>query len=96
VAPNDERELTPQTLSLLSRSAIPMTWRDVAACLDVDPELFFPTGITRPALRQMAEAKAVCHRCEVAATCLRWAIESRQDTGVWGGLSEEERRILKR
>ena len=73
-----------------------MTWRDVAACLDMDPELFFPTGITRPALRQIAEAKAVCHRCEVAETCLRWAIESRQDTGVWGGLSEEERRILKR
>jgi len=96
VTPNDARELTAQTLSLLSRSAIPMTWRDVAACLDVDPELFFPTGITLPALRQIEEAKAVCHRCEVAETCLRWAIESRQDTGVWGGLSEEERRILKR
>jgi WhiB family redox-sensing transcriptional regulator len=96
VTPNDARELTSQTLSLLSGSAIPMTWRDVAACLDVDPELFFPTGITRPALRQIEEAKAVCHRCEVAETCLRWAIESRQDTGVWGGLSEEERRILKR
>lgn len=96
MTPNDARELTAQTLSLLSRSAIPMTWRDVAACLDVDPELFFPTGITLPALRQIEEAKAVCHRCEVAETCLRWAIESRQDTGVWGGLSEEERRILKR
>ena len=97
MTPNDAPpELTPKTPGPGLMSAIPVTWRDVAACLDVDPELFFPTGITRPALRQIAEAKAVCHRCEVAETCLRWAIESRQDTGVWGGLSEEERRILKR
>ena len=47
-----------------------MTWRDVAGCLDVDPELFFPTGITRPALLQVEEAKAICHRCEVAEIAL--------------------------
>jgi len=47
-------------------------------------------------LRQIEEAKAVCRRCEVVDTCLRWAIESRQETGVWGGLSEDERRALKR
>ncbi|MEP7194241.1 MAG: WhiB family transcriptional regulator [Actinomycetota bacterium] len=73
-----------------------MTWRDRAACLSVDPELFFPTGNTGPALVQIEEAKAVCRRCEVIGTCLSWAIEARQDEGVWGGLSAEQRRALKR
>jgi len=73
-----------------------MTWRNHAACLDEDPELFFPIGNTDPALLQTEEAKAVCRRCEVVETCLKWAIDSRQDAGVWGGLSDDERRALKR
>jgi WhiB family redox-sensing transcriptional regulator len=73
-----------------------MDWRHRAACLDEDPELFFPIGNTGPALLQIEEAKAVCRRCEVMDTCLRWALESGQDAGVWGGLSEDERRALKR
>ena len=88
----------PEMLNLGSRTAIPVNWRDVAACLDEDPELFFPADDERMVtfgLRQIEEAKAVCRRCKVAETCLRWAIESRQDTGVWGGVSEDERRTLK-
>ena len=50
-----------------------MDWRHRAACLDEDPELFFPIGNTGPALLQIEEAKAVCRRCEVIDTCLRWA-----------------------
>ena len=73
-----------------------MTWRDRAACLDEDPELFFPIGNGDPALLQIEKAKAVCGRCEVVETCLSWAIESRQDDGIWGGLSADERRALKR
>ena len=73
-----------------------MDWRDRAACLEVDPELFFPIGNTGPALLQIDEAKAVCRRCPVVDTCLKWAIETGQDAGVWGGLSEDERRALKR
>lgn len=73
-----------------------MTWRNGAACLDEDPELFFPIGNTEPALLQIEEAKRICKRCEVIETCLAWAIESRQDAGVWGGLSGDERRALKR
>ena len=61
-----------------------MDWRHRAACLEEDPELFFPIGNTGPALIQIEEAKAVCHRCPL------------MDTGVWGGLSEDERRALKR
>jgi WhiB family redox-sensing transcriptional regulator len=73
-----------------------MTWRNRSACLDEDPELFFPIGNTSPALVRTNRAKSVCRRCEVVETCLRWAIESGQDAGVWGALSEDERRSLKR
>src|SRR5690242_16880922 len=73
-----------------------MDWRHRAACLDEDPELFFPIGNKGPALLQIEEAKAVCRRCEVMDTCLRWALDTGQDAGVWGGLSEDERRALKR
>ena len=73
-----------------------MDWRHRAACRDVDPELFFPVGNTGPAIAQIEEAKKVCNRCEVKEPCLAWALESGQDAGVWGGLSEDERRALKR
>lgn len=73
-----------------------MTWRDRAACLDEDPELFFPVGNTDPAFIQIEEARTVCRRCEVIDTCLSWAVESRQDAGVWGGQSADQRQALKR
>jgi WhiB family transcriptional regulator, redox-sensing transcriptional regulator len=73
-----------------------VTWRDSAACLDVGPELFFPIGNTYPALLQIEEAKLVCRECVVVETCLTWAVEGRQDSGVWGGMSADERRTLKR
>lgn len=71
-------------------------WRHRALCRDEDPELFFPIGTTGPAERQVDEAKAVCRRCAVSSDCLNWALDTRQDSGVWGGLSEDERRALKR
>ena len=49
-----------------------MDWRHRSACLDEDPELFFPIGNTGPALLQIEEAKAVCRRCEVREQCLSW------------------------
>ncbi|MGH8905913.1 MAG: WhiB family transcriptional regulator [Egibacteraceae bacterium] len=71
-------------------------WRAKTTCLDEDPELFFPIGITGPAIEQAERAKAVCARCPVAAQCLGWALETGQDAGVWGGLGEDERRIIRR
>ena len=68
-----------------------MDWRHIAACREVDPELFFPIGNSGPALLQIEEAKQVCRRCSVLDECLRWAIDSGQDAGVWGGLSEDAR-----
>lgn len=73
-----------------------MDWRHSALCRDEDPELFFPVGNSGPALLQIEEAKAVCMRCPVREQCLEFALSSGQDAGVWGGLSEDERRSLKR
>jgi WhiB family redox-sensing transcriptional regulator len=72
-----------------------MTWRDRAACRTEDPELFFPVGTAGPALDQLIRAKSVCHRCPVAGECLAWALDTDQRTGVWGGLSEDERYQLQ-
>ncbi len=73
-----------------------MDWRHRAACLTEDPELFFPIGVTGPALAQVEEAKKICMRCDVREECLQWALENGQDHGVWGGTSEDERRSMKR
>ncbi|MGH8888028.1 MAG: WhiB family transcriptional regulator [Egibacteraceae bacterium] len=71
-------------------------WRAKAACVGEDTELFFPSGNTGPAAEQADRAKAVCARCEVRIACLEWALGANQDAGVWGGLSEDERRTLRR
>lgn len=73
-----------------------MDWRKRGKCKNEDPELFFPVGTSGPALLQIAEAKTVCRRCPVVTECLTWALESGQDAGVWGGMSEDERRALRR
>jgi WhiB family transcriptional regulator, redox-sensing transcriptional regulator len=73
-----------------------MSWYHYAACQSEDPELFFPIGTTGPALLQLMEAKRVCARCPVQSECLRWAIVTGMEHGVWGGMSEDERRALRR
>jgi WhiB family redox-sensing transcriptional regulator len=71
-------------------------WRHRAICRSEDPELFFPVGTNGPAQKQLAEAKTVCRRCPVTAACLTYALDTGQDAGVFGGMSEDERRTLKR
>jgi len=73
-----------------------MQWLNQARCLNEDPELFFPVGNTGPAVDQIEQAKAVCRECNVTSQCLEYAMKENQDTGVWGGLSEDERKSLKR
>ena len=73
-----------------------MDWVHRARCRDEDPELFFPIGTTGPAAVQTERAKAICLQCEVRLQCLEWAMATGQDAGVWGGMSEEERRALRR
>ncbi|MGH3986724.1 MAG: WhiB family transcriptional regulator [Pseudonocardiaceae bacterium] len=72
-----------------------MDWRHRAVCREEDPELFFPVGTSGPALLQTAEAKTVCQGCPVSFECLKWALATGQDHGVWGGMSEDERRAMK-
>ena len=66
------------------------TWRLDALCAETDPEAFFPEkgGSTR-------EAKRVCSGCEVRAECLESALANDERFGIWGGLSERERRRLR-
>lgn len=71
-------------------------WRMRAACRDKNPELFFPVGNTGAAYQQTEDAKAVCKTCDVIDDCLAYAMRTNQDYGVWGGMSEDERRTLKR
>ena len=69
----------------------PDDWRIDAACRDLDTAIFFPE--TEEAA---AAAKAVCASCPVREACLEFALITRQDDGVWGGLTETERRRLRR
>ena len=71
-------------------------WREYSACRDTDPDLFFPVGTTGPAIEQIENAKAVCRTCDVQKNCLEYALTTNQDSGIWGGTSEEERRVLRR
>ena len=66
-------------------------WQDQANCLGVDPDLFFPErgASTR-------EAKEVCRGCQVRTQCLEYALMNGEKFGIWGGLSERERRRLRR
>ena len=67
------------------------SWQERALCAETDPEAFFPEkgGSTR-------EAKKICTGCEVKAQCLEYALSNDERFGIWGGLSERERRRLRR
>lgn len=69
-------------------------WRKEAACRDSDPNLFFPVGTTGPAIEQIENAKEVCRTCNVQVACFEFALATHQDSGIWGGTSEEERRKI--
>jgi WhiB family redox-sensing transcriptional regulator len=71
--------------------AVEDQWQDRALCAQTDPEAFFPEkgGSTR-------EAKRICQGCEVRPECLEYALHKDERFGIWGGLSERERRRIKR
>lgn len=74
-------------------------WASDAACLNQDTEKFYALGgVTgwHESNPQKMEALAVCARCPVREDCLEWAIEQREDYGIWGGLDEVERRKMRR
>lgn len=69
------------------------TWRDLARCRGIDPQVFHPAEEDDAAA---AEAKSICELCPVREPCLEYAITSREKEGVWGGLTARERRRLIR
>jgi WhiB family redox-sensing transcriptional regulator len=71
-------------------------WHARAACRDTNPDLFFPVGVTGAAIDEIGAAKAVCQSCPVREQCLQFALRTKQECGIWGGTSEEERRRLRR
>ncbi len=89
----------PQSISLTSDQSTPAveldgedkSWQDMANCLGVDPDLFFPErgASTR-------EAKEVCKGCVVRDDCLEYALANGEKFGIWGGMSERERRRIRR
>ncbi len=73
-----------------------MDWQELGACRDTDPALFFPIGTTGTAVQQISRAVAICGACPVQETCLQYALESNQESGVWGGYAEDDRRRLRK
>jgi WhiB family redox-sensing transcriptional regulator len=78
-----------QLLEILASDQL--AWQDLANCRGADPDLFFPErgASTRT-------AKSICRECAVRAECLEFAIVSSEKFGIWGGLSERERRKIRR
>jgi WhiB family redox-sensing transcriptional regulator len=78
-------------LQELFEGGLDRTWQRRANCMGVDPELFFPErgASTR-------EAKEVCRGCVVCEDCLEFAIANSEKFGIWGGMSERERRRVRR
>jgi WhiB family transcriptional regulator, redox-sensing transcriptional regulator len=78
-------------LDVLDDESGELAWQERALCAQTDPEAFFPEqgGSTR-------EAKRVCLSCDVRGECLEYALAHDERFGIWGGLSERERRKLKK
>jgi WhiB family transcriptional regulator, redox-sensing transcriptional regulator len=88
------------SMSMSTAAAMPASvrrpdWRDNAACRDADPDVFFPDGDVRFAQAQVRTAKLICRECPVSVTCLSWVLASGHESGIWGGLTEDERRRLR-
>ncbi len=81
----------PAVLTDLFDATDEQDWQERALCAQTDPEAFFPEkgGSTR-------EAKRICLGCEVRSECLEYALQHDERFGIWGGLSERERRKLKK
>lgn len=71
-------------------------WRDKASCRTEDPNLFFASEVTPAGQANIRHAKVICWRCPSMYQCGQWAIDTRQGFGVWGGVSERERRAILR
>jgi WhiB family redox-sensing transcriptional regulator len=71
-------------------------WSTEARCLDLDPELFFPTGDGKQSVPQIAVAQQICSTCPVKLKCLKLALATDAQYGIWGGTTPKERARLRR
>ena len=74
----------------------PPSWRQDAACRDFPTDLFFPIGHGPRAQAQASQAKMICNECPVRVECLDYALTTNAQFGVFGGMSEDERRRVRR
>ena len=89
--PAHEQAQRPQQTWHVEIGAMPGDWAQSALCAQVDPELFFPGKS-----HNGNAAKKICGMCDVRIECLQFAIETDQRGGIWGGMTEHTRAILKR
>jgi len=82
-----QRDVSATFIRRSRESSTDVDWRAMAACRRQDPDIFFPSKE-----EDASQAKAVCCDCHVRKECLDFALDSNQTFGVWGGLSEMERR----
>ncbi len=72
------------------------SWMLEGDCLYSDTDLFFPIGSSMKTIKQVNQAKAICAECPVISECLEYAIRTNQDSGIWGGTTDEERKLIRR
>jgi len=86
--PGDGRQ---NKMGIFAKPDLDIDWQEYSNCLGVDPDLFFPErgASTR-------EAKDVCRACVVRTDCLEFALQNGEKFGIWGGMSERERRRIRR
>lgn len=71
-------------------------WRDEGACRESDPEVFFASPLTTEGKADVRHAKAICFGCPSRLACGEWALATREPWGVWGGMTEGERKRILR
>jgi len=96
MSPNTRHAATDATARPVLIPADTGDWRDNAECRRHDPDLWFAVGHSPGWQAKTEEAKSICGRCPVRSVCLEWALSTGQQAGVWGGLTESERRTLFR
>jgi WhiB family redox-sensing transcriptional regulator len=95
-------ERDPVAAEVLSRDTDPLAWQDSALCTQTDPDAFFVEpefvneAYTKPTLRAIATARKICFACPVRAECGEYAIDGGLWYGIFGGLTQQERRVILR
>ena len=71
-------------------------WMLEGGCANSDSDIFFPVGSSMKAMKKVNAAKLICAECPVINECLDYAIRTNQDSGIWGGTTEDERKSIRR